>query len=154
MICEAAQRPTMRFVAVKSEAKQASAVIFRTRDVLVGRRTQLINAIGGHLAEYGLITPQVPAHIERFIPQIEDPTSDIPPAARASLAVLVCAFRHLQEQTVALDPEIATRAKADDTARQLMSVLGIGPLMPLPSKPWPRPVGRFIQAATSRPGSG
>ena len=40
----------MRFVAVKSEAKQASAVIFRTRDVLVGQRTQLINAIRGHLA--------------------------------------------------------------------------------------------------------
>ena len=38
-ICEAAQRPTMRFVAVKSEAKQASAVIFRTRDLLVGQRT-------------------------------------------------------------------------------------------------------------------
>ena len=42
-ICEAAQRPTMRFVAVKSEDKQASAVIFRTRDVLVGQRTQLVN---------------------------------------------------------------------------------------------------------------
>ena len=128
-ICEAAQRPTMRFVAVKSEAKQASAVIFRTRDVLVGQRTQLINAIRGHLAEYGLIAPQGPAHIERLIAQIEDPASDIPPAARASLAVLVCAFRHLQEQTAALDAEIATRAKADDTARRLMSVPGIGPLI-------------------------
>ncbi|KQP51175.1 transposase [Methylobacterium sp. Leaf111] len=128
-ICEAAQRPTMRFVAVKSEAKQAPAVIFRTRDVLVGQRTQLINAIRGHLAEYGLIAPQGPAHIERLIAQIEDPASDIPPAARASLAVLVCAFRHLQEQTAALDAEIATRAKADDTARRLMSVPGIGPLI-------------------------
>src|SRR3954463_4618566 len=46
-ICEAAQRPTMRFVAVKSEAKQASAVVFRTRDLLVGQRTQIINAIRG-----------------------------------------------------------------------------------------------------------
>ena len=52
-ICEAAQRPTMRFVTVKSEAKQAAAVIFRARDVLVGQRTQLINAIRGHLSEYG-----------------------------------------------------------------------------------------------------
>ena len=41
-ICEAAQRPTMRFVAVKSEAKQALAAVFRTRDLLVGQRTQLI----------------------------------------------------------------------------------------------------------------
>jgi transposase len=128
-ICEAAQRPTMRFVAVKSEAKQASAVIVRTRDVLVGQRTQLINAIRGHLAEYGQIAPQGPAHVERLIAQIEDPESDIPPAARASLAVLVNALRHLQEQTAALDAEIATRAKADDTARRLMSVPGIGPLI-------------------------
>lgn len=60
-ICEAAQRPTMRFVAVKSEAKQASAVIFRTRDILVGQRTQLLNAIRGHLSEYGLIAPQGPS---------------------------------------------------------------------------------------------
>src|SRR5881628_4157994 len=59
-ICEAAQRPTMRFVAIKSEAKQASAVIFRTRDVLVGQRTQIINAIRGHLGEYGRIAPQGP----------------------------------------------------------------------------------------------
>ena len=64
-----------------------------------------------------------------MIAQIEDPASDIPPAARASLAVLVCAFRHLQEQTATLDAEIATRAKADDTARRLMSVPGIGPLI-------------------------
>jgi len=40
-ICEAAQRPVMRFVAVKSEAKQAAAVIFRARDLLVGQRTQI-----------------------------------------------------------------------------------------------------------------
>jgi transposase len=128
-ICEAAQRPTMRFVAVKSEAKQAAAVIFRARDVLVGQRTQLINAIRGHLAEYGLIAPQGPCHVERLIAQIEDPSSDIPQAARACLAVLVGTLRHLQEQTAALDAEIAARAKADDTARRLMSVPGIGPLI-------------------------
>ena len=57
-ICEAAQRPTMRFVAVKSETKQASAVIFRTRDLLVGQRTQIINAIRGHMTEFGFVAPQ------------------------------------------------------------------------------------------------
>ena len=66
-ICEAAQRPTMRFVAVKSEAKQAAAVIFRARDLLVGQRTQIINALRGHLGEYGLIAPQGPSHVERLI---------------------------------------------------------------------------------------
>ncbi len=127
--CEAAQRPTMRFVGVKSETKQASAVIFQTRDVLVGQRTQLINAVRGHLAEYGFVAPEGPFHIERLIDQIEDPTSNVPEAARVCLAVLVRALRHLQEQTAALDAEIAVRAKADDVARRLMTVPGIGPLV-------------------------
>ncbi|CAO4185084.1 Transposase IS110-like N-terminal domain-containing protein [Methylorubrum extorquens] len=96
-ICEAAQRPTMRLVAVKSEAKQAAAVIFRARDVLVGQRTQLINALRGHLAEYGLIAPQGPAQVERLIAQIEDPASDIPQAARACDP---CSFGQSQNRTI------------------------------------------------------
>ena len=63
-ICEA-PNGTMRFVAVKSEAKQASAVIFRTRDILVAQRTQIINALRGHLREYGLIAPQGRSHVEK-----------------------------------------------------------------------------------------
>ena len=50
-ICEAAQRPTMRFVAVKSEGQQANGLVFRARDVLVQQRTQCINALRGHLTE-------------------------------------------------------------------------------------------------------
>lgn len=128
-ICEAAQRPTMRFVAVKSEAKQAAAVIFRTRDILVGQRTQIINALRGNLSEYGLIAPQGPSHVERLIVQIEDASSDIPEAARPCLIRLVSMFRHLQNEIAELDREIAFRAKADDAARRLMTVPGIGPLI-------------------------
>src|SRR3954447_26229760 len=128
-ICEAPQRPTMRFVAVKSEAKQASAVVFRTRDLLVGQRTQIINAIRGHLAEYGLIARQGPSHVDQLIAQIEAPSSGIPDPARSCLAVLVETLRALQGKIVALDAEIATRAKRDDGARRLMSIPGIGPLI-------------------------
>ena len=71
----------MRFVPVKSEAKQASAVIFRTRDLLVRQRTQVINALRGHMGEYGLIAPQGKAHVGRLITLIEDPASDVPDAA-------------------------------------------------------------------------
>lgn len=52
-ICEAASRPTMRFVAVKSEETQASAMVLRARELLVRQRTQLINAVRGHLGERG-----------------------------------------------------------------------------------------------------
>ena len=128
-ICEAAQRPTMRFVAVKSEARQASAVIFRTRDLLVRQRTQLINALRGHLAEYGRIAPQGPSHVEQLIDEIEDAASGIPEAARNCLIYLVAALRELEEKITALDKQIAARAKQDDTARRLMSIPGIGPLI-------------------------
>ena len=128
-ICEAAQRPTMRFVAVKSEAKQAAAVIFRARDLLVGQRTQTINALRGHLAEYGLIAPQGPSHVERLIAQVEDPASGIPDLARSCLVRLVEMLRRLQTEITELDREIATRARADDVARRLMTVPGIGPLI-------------------------
>ncbi len=57
-ICEAAQRPSMRFVAVKTEEQQASGVVFRARDLLVRQRTQCINALRGHLAEYGWVAPK------------------------------------------------------------------------------------------------
>ena len=57
-ICEAAQRSSMRFVQVKQEEQQASSVVFRARDLLVRQRTQTINALRGHLAEYGWVVPR------------------------------------------------------------------------------------------------
>jgi transposase len=128
-ICEAAQRPTMRFVAVKSETKQASAVIFRARDLLVGQRTQIINSLRGHLSEYGLIAPQGPSQVERLIAQVEDPACGVPEAARSCLVRLIEVLRRLQDEIAELDREIAARAKSDDVARRLMTVPGIGPLI-------------------------
>ena len=53
-ICEAASRPTMRFVAVKTQAQQAWGMLFRMRELLVRQRTQTSNALRGHLAEFGV----------------------------------------------------------------------------------------------------
>ena len=79
-ICEAAQRPTMRFVAVKSETAQANAVVFRARDLLVRQRTQAINALRGHLGEYGLVVAKGPGHVFKLVEHVEDPGSDVPDA--------------------------------------------------------------------------
>jgi len=54
-ICEAVTRPTMRFVAVKSAAQQSLMMVHRTRSLLVRQRTMLVNAIRGHLAEFGIV---------------------------------------------------------------------------------------------------
>jgi transposase len=120
-ICEAAQRPTMRFVAVKSEEQQASAVVFRARDLLVRQRTQTINALRGHLAEYGLVVAQGPAHITKLIDQVEDPTSDLPEAARLALAMLVGTLRILRKRhdmRTVID-QFATSVDAPVNARKI-----------------------------------
>ena len=81
-ICEAASRPTMSFVAVKTEEQQARGMLFRTRDLLVRQRTQTINALRGHLAEFGVIAPKGAVHIDRLASAIEDPGSGLPEAVR------------------------------------------------------------------------
>ena len=57
-ICEAVSRPSMRFVPIKTREQQAVLTMHRTRDLLMRQRTQLINAVRGHLAEFGIVEPQ------------------------------------------------------------------------------------------------
>ena len=127
-ICEAAQRPTMRFTPVKDEAQQASGVVFRARDLLVRQRTQTINALRGHLAEYGLVVPRGVPHVARMLERIADPAEPLPTAARTILTVLAESLRSLEVQIAVLDAEIARRAKADPVARRLMTIPGVGPI--------------------------
>src|SRR5271169_2864500 len=75
-IAEAASRPTMRFVAVKTEEQQARAMLFRTRDLLVRQRTQAINALRGHLGEYGLVAAQGLVHMKRLAAALQETTDD------------------------------------------------------------------------------
>jgi transposase len=86
-ICEAAQRPTRRFVSVKSEAGQASALVFRTRDLLVRQHTQITNALRGHITEYGWVVAQGPARVAELIEHIEDPACALPGEARSILCL-------------------------------------------------------------------
>ena len=79
----------MRFVAVKSAEAQASAAIFRTRDLLVRQRTQHINAIRGQLTEHGLIVGKGPAHLPRLLALAEAEECGLPETARAMVEVLV-----------------------------------------------------------------
>lgn len=128
-ICEAAQRPNMRFVAVKSEEQQASALVFRTRDLLVRQRTQTINAIRGHMAEYGWVAPKRPSWVAKLGNLLEDEIgSSLPRAARDMFRVMLAMLEELNRQVAALDMEIARRAREDEVARRLMTIPGIGPI--------------------------
>jgi transposase len=127
-ICEAAQRPTMRFVAPKSEQAQAAAIVFRARDLLVRQRTQIINALRGHLAEFGLIVAKGPDHVPHLVQAVEDEAEPIPELARPILRMLVATLHRLDEQIAGLDREVARRAKENETARRLMTIPGVGPV--------------------------
>lgn len=127
-ICEAAQRPTKRFVTAKSEEQQAAAMVFRIRDLVVRQRTQTINAMRGHLAEFGLVAAQGLFYVAKLVAAIEDKDSAIPEAVRPVLCLLVEQLRTLDERAAILNREIARRAKEDAEARRLMTIPGIGPI--------------------------
>jgi transposase len=127
-ICEAAQRPTMRFVPVKSEAQQASAAVFRARDLLVRQRTQFINALRGLVAEHGWVSPKGLFHARAMMAKIEDPSCPLPHRARDVFLAMIASVKALDEQIVILDREVTQRAQEDPTARRLMTIPGIGPI--------------------------
>jgi transposase len=128
-ICEAAQRPTMRFVIPKSAEAQGAAVIFRTRDLLVRQRTQLINALRGHLAEFGYIARKGPGHVAQLVDLVRDPKADLPAEARSVLTIVAETLEALHAQIRLLDRRIEARARASALARRLMTVPGVGPVL-------------------------
>jgi transposase len=127
-ICEAVARPSMRFVGLRSMENQAALMHHKARDMLVRQRTQLINALRGHLAEIGLIAAQGPNNGRTLADLVAAGDDAIPMCVREALAPLVRQLRVLDHEIALCDRAIAARAKADPTARRLMSIPGIGPL--------------------------
>jgi transposase len=128
-IYEAAQRPSMRFVAVKSEQQQVAGLVFRTRDLLVRQRTQLINAIRGHPTEYGWIAPKGPSHVAMLADLLEEEMArSLPEAAHAMFRLMLDLLAGLTGKITDLDKEIARRAREDEVSRRLMTVPGVGPI--------------------------
>ena len=128
-ICEAALRPTMRFVPVNSDETQGAAMVFRVRELLIRQRTQAINALRGHLGEFGQVVPQGAANASKLIAIVEDPESGLLADAIPTLKVLVATLVQLETEIGKLDAEITRRAKENEVARRLMTVPGIGPLI-------------------------
>ncbi len=92
-ICEAAQGPTMRFVVPKDEQTQAAALVVRARDLLVQQRTQIIAALRGHLAEFGIMAAKGSARVPRLVQAVVDPVEPIPELARPILQMLIETLR-------------------------------------------------------------
>lgn len=127
-IAEAASRPTMRFVAVKSEAKQAQGMAFKTRDLLVRQRTQTINALRGNLAEFGVIAPKGPAHVERLRVKVDAAETTLPGPVVALAQALLEQVDRLTQQIDGIDRDIKQLARQQDTSKRVMTIPGVGPI--------------------------
>ena len=119
----------MRFVPVKSEETQGATSVFRVRELLIRQRTQSINALRGHLTEFGQIVPKGSANVARLVKLVEDPASGLPPRVLATLKVMVDVIAGFDVQIAQLDVETWQRARENETARLLMIIPGIGQLI-------------------------
>ncbi len=132
-ICEAAGRPGQRFVPVRSIGNQAELMRHRARELLAGQRTAAINALRGHLAEIGVVAPQGAQHaydLKLLAAGGFDENGEIvvPDCVRVALRPLVDQIDALDEAISAIDRELAASVKADETAKRLMTIPGVGPV--------------------------
>ena len=127
-IAEAASRPTMRFVAVKSTEKQGRAVAFRTHQCFVRQRTQLINALRGHLAEFGLVAPKGPASLNVLEHALAELDIDLPGPVREMGALYLDQIARLTEVIEQLAGDLERASKTDKELRRLCTVPGVGPV--------------------------
>ena len=129
-ICEAVQRPSMRFVPVKTPEQQSTLVLHRVRALLVRQKTQLINALRGHLAEFGIIAPQGAHKVVELTARLADPGDEqVPALAKAVLQSLVDQLRDAERRIGELETRLAEQAKSDEVCRRLMTIPGIGPMV-------------------------
>ncbi len=126
-LCEAASRPTMRFVPVKSVGQQAALMLAGQRDRLVRQRTQLANTIRGHAAEFGLIAAKGVAAVGPLLERLAE--ADIPALARELFADLGCEHAALCARIAALDGRLKAWHKESEMARRLTAIPGVGRLI-------------------------
>jgi transposase len=128
-ICEAASRPTMHFVPVKSADTQAEAMDLSARDLLVRQRTQLVNAVRGHAAEFGIIAAKGIAQIEPLLKKIAE--TAMPQAAKETLAQLGRVIMQLDTQLAEINQRLSIRHKANSVSQRLAAIPGVGPITAL-----------------------
>jgi transposase len=128
-IAEAVTRPTMRFVAVKSADQQSVLMLHKVRDLLVRQRTALINALRGHLGEYGLVAAQGAKKVTGLIEALQIAGEDVVPRlARDALQMLVDQRRQLETRIEKAEAAIMAWHRTSEASRRLATIPGIGPI--------------------------
>jgi transposase len=127
-IAEAATRPTMRFVELKSEEQLDMQTLHRARDRLVGERTALINQLRAILLERGLVAPQGRRKLEQHLAAMLGEDVPLSPRVRALVEDMRAEWRELDRRIGGFDTEFAARARSAAAARHLATIPGIGVL--------------------------
>lgn len=128
--CEAVQRPGMRFVPVKHEQQQALLMLHRIRDRLIAERTGTINAIRGHMAEFGMVAAQRGTGLKDLVAVIADLDDlRLPALARELLVLQVEHLRQIEARITALDGRLVRQAREDEACKRLTEAPGIGPVI-------------------------
>jgi transposase len=126
-ICEAVRRPTMRFVPIKSAEQQAQLMQHRTRDLLMRQRTQLINALRGHLAEFGIVAAQGDAGLKELLAIVADDQDErLPSDARACVIVLAAQLQAVQTVIGLIEKRIMAQHRSNEASKRLETIPGIG----------------------------
>jgi transposase len=127
-ICEAAGRPHMRFVPVKTAEQQGQLAVHRLREGYKEERTALINRIRGLLAEFGLVFPRSPEALRAVLAEvIEDAGNELPGVARLALQRAHLHWIDIELQMAWCDQRIASHVKSDERAKKASTLLGVGP---------------------------
>jgi transposase len=128
-IAEAAQRPTMRFVPIKTEEQLDLQALHRVRERWVMRRTAVVNQIRGLLLERGLTLPKGRRHLEEAIPGIlADADRKFSDSFRVLLAQLSIELDQLTARIEQMDVVMQRTAKENEACQRLTSIPGIGPV--------------------------
>jgi transposase len=126
-ICEAVQRPSMRFVPVKNIEQQDIQSLHRIRSQVVARRTALANQIRGLLLEYGIVIPQGIGYVRKAIPGIlEDAENTLTPRFRELLSELYDEMVHLDERVMTLEQKLEVVCAQSEECQRLLTIPGVG----------------------------
>jgi len=126
-ISEASARPGMSTVAVKSAAQQADAMLLSVRELLVRQRTQLVNALRGHAAEFGLVRPIGGKGLAQLRADVTDDAT-LPEPAMEAMAMLGAEIDRIEARLTQADTKLLARHRASPTSRLLAEVPGVGPI--------------------------
>jgi len=129
-ICEAMQRPDMRFVPIKGVEQQDIQSLHRARSLAVSHRTAQANQMRGLLMEYGVVITKSIAALRKAVPEIlEDADNALTPMFRELLCGLWEEMLRLDQRVAAYDTQIKHLSEQSELCKRLMTIPGIGPMV-------------------------